>query len=996
MKSLLIFITFICCSGSRALAQDVQRYNCYSYTINNGLLQNNILDMQFDKNNTCWISFANGIQQFNGRDFIQVPVQPGLPDDKWVHFYKDSKNNLYISHSHGISLFNPSNSSFTQVYQAPAKEKYAVTFIGEENAVLYFYTVEGNITGMDTRNYRIVSDTCSGLVPAPNLPGVPVAVSSSIAGHKTVILVNRQLQMWDLQQQKPVYKPLPFSGSHFFLMATKGSKALVTAATGHSAGIYEADFVKGTLTGLYSRKPDGEKVFRAEVFQWGSKSLYSHFNHIYELDSSLTKEKGELLTYDNEPLAGNAVICNIREDRFGNLYVITITDGFRKIIKKKFPLKYYGTVKKDSNYVLSVFPDKIHNRVLAGTYGNGLLVFDSSQHLVKHIPSLPGRSNRFSPVVIAGDNGGGYLLFVWSEKILWKLDASLTKFSPVPINGETAHNEVGYFSTLLSQDNGKTIIQSQNTVYRYTAGSATASSRGFEHISPMSAIIYRGQLVTHSHDELEFFDTSDYKLQKKIPFPNTGEVRCFAADAVGDLYLGCNKGIFKIDATGKILAHLDKKSGLPDECIYAMAWDSDSMLWCSTNRGILRINKRYEVFQLKRDDGLQENEFNTNAVARASDGELFFAGTNGITSFFPGLINTAPDPLQIAFTSISFNNQELFPDSTLASLTEIRAPYNQNAFSFDFIAVGPQNPDQYVYQYKMDGIDHEWIKTRDLKTIHYLLQPGHYTFNVYAGPHFDEAAIPLRQISIDISPPLWKKWWFRLLASFAGIWLIAWIINLYNNSRYQRKLAELESEHKIQMERQRISRDLHDNIGAYANAVIYNTELLQKEKNDAERDELMKDLRFASKDIITSLRETIWALKKDTYSAQDCLLRIRNFVQPFGGYCSHIRFSVTGDAPAGRMLHSTEALNLVRIVQEAVANGIKHSGATSIAVQSSVVRNEWTISVSDNGHGFDYAVSDELQGGNGLANMKQRAAESGFRFRITASQGEGTTVLITL
>ena len=46
----------------------------------------------------------------------------------------------------------------------------------------------------------------------------------------------------------------------------------------------------------------------------------------------------------------------------------------------------------------------------------------------------------------------------------------------------------------------------------------------------------------------------------------------------------------------------------------------------------------------------------------------------------------------------------------------------------------------------------------------------------------------------------------------------------------QKKLVELESEHKIQLERERISRDLHDSLGAYANAVLYNTELLQKEE----------------------------------------------------------------------------------------------------------------------------------------------------------------------
>lgn len=127
-----------------------------------------------------------------------------------------------------------------------------------------------------------------------------------------------------------------------------------------------------------------------------------------------------------------------------------------------------------------------------------------------------------------------------------------------------------------------------------------------------------------------------------------------------------------------------------------------------------------------------------------------------------------------------------------------------------------------------------------------------------------------------------------------------------------------------------MSRDLHDSIGAYANAVIYNTELLEKEENTAARENVMKDLKFASKDIITALRETIWALKKDNFSAEDCLVRIRNFIQPFNRYYTHIQFRVEGEAPPRLILHYTRSLHLVRIIQEAVTNSIKYSNASNI------------------------------------------------------------------
>lgn len=54
-----------------------------------------------------------------------------------------------------------------------------------------------------------------------------------------------------------------------------------------------------------------------------------------------------------------------------------------------------------------------------------------------------------------------------------------------------------------------------------------------------------------------------------------------------------------------------------------MAFDDEGYLWCSTNKGILKINKDNSFRQLKKEDGLQENEFNTNSVAKAGDGEIF-------------------------------------------------------------------------------------------------------------------------------------------------------------------------------------------------------------------------------------------------------------------------------------------------------------------------------------------------------------------------------------
>jgi len=69
--------------------------------------------------------------------------------------------------------------------------------------------------------------------------------------------------------------------------------------------------------------------------------------------------------------------------------LVTVSEGFTKVIRNNFPIKYYGTPEKENNYVLSILPDKKQNRILSGTHGNGLMIFDTLQRLVKHISTFP-------------------------------------------------------------------------------------------------------------------------------------------------------------------------------------------------------------------------------------------------------------------------------------------------------------------------------------------------------------------------------------------------------------------------------------------------------------------------------------------------------------------------------------------------------------------------------------------------------------------------------
>jgi signal transduction histidine kinase len=979
-------------------AQEPERYNVFQYGVNEGLLQSTMGDIAVDKNNYCWLSFPNGIQKFDGKQFINIEPQEGLPDNKYTSFLKTGSGDLLISHATGISFYDIERNKFKLVYTQTEKTGIPSKIIGEDNGFIYLFTENENVIALDAVNYSVKSITSSGLPKINKHSEYKPAIGSNLVNHKTIFSLNGRIYLWDLENRRmsAVSDKIEYLSTYLLMLISADEALFYTYQNKQALQVY--NFKTRKIRMIFPQGKDSNYISRCVPLKWGNKWMLSFTGRLYETDSAMSVLKKEIVNFQNNSIAERTALVRIVEDNFGNLYATTISAGLRKIIGNTYPIRYYGTDNERSNYILTTHAHKEVNRILAGAYGKGLFIYDSLQKLIRHIETAPGAKYAFSPNAIVRFSNGDYFILSVSEATGFVLKHDLSSLKSIPIVAGKPGEKIGadYFGNVLFSNEKIALIQTQGKIFRVDLVQRTIKQFTFTTAYNMGGIFYKGRIISHAADELLIIDTADFSIKRRIPFPNTAGVRCFAKDKNDNLYAGSNKGIFKIDESGRIMQHYNKETGLPDECIYSIVIDEKGFLWCSSNKGIFKLSNERVLMHLKKEDGIQENEFNTNAAAVSADGEIFFAGVNGVSSFYAEKITGFKENIQVLITGIQVNNEPLKQQSAVWNTTEINLPYNSNALSFDFIALANNNPAQYIYQYQMEGVDKSWIRNEDMQTVRYHLQPGKYVFKMYASRSFDLNAKPLKEIVIHIHPPFWKTWWFISLLAVLLILVLAFLINTVNRRKFEKKLSILEAEQKVKLERERISRDLHDSLGAYANAVLYNTELLQKENGTNERETLIKELRFASKDIITSLRETIWALKKDNFMAEDCLLRIRNFIQPFNRYFPHIIFRTEGEAPVGMMLHYTKALHLVRIVQEAVSNSIKHAEATNILVLSEVVNNKWKITVSDDGKGFDYTRAAEEEGGNGLGNILQRAVEAGFEANISSEESKGTIVTIII
>jgi len=472
--------------------------------------------------------------------------------------------------------------------------------------------------------------------------------------------------------------------------------------------------------------------------------------------------------------------------------------------------------------------------------------------------------------------------------------------------------------------------------------------------------------------------------------------RCFWNDRSGRFWLGTEKGLYRLGRDGEILSVLHTADGLPDDCIYAIREDHKGNLWLSHNKGITCMRRSGSMLHFSKNDGLQENEFNTNTSFETPDGELYFGGVNGISGFYPDAVSNMTETPTVLLSGIKVNDEYWKEDTAYWRLQQLQLPYYNNIVSFEFTALGLRNPDQYIYQYQVSGMDPDWINAGIHPDPRYVLSPGKYILRYYAGNSFDRHPRQYKELLIIIRPPFWNSWWFMTLAAIVLIALLLFIIYTYNKRAKARLNSELETKVKIQQERDRISRELHDNIGSQLSFISSSIDWITEPPGPLSKEEELKrleNINDTAKLVISDLRETIWALKKESIPLDEMADRLKLFIRMQRTLQPRMEMTITEDIGSNISFSPTEALNIFRICQEAIVNSIKHSGATTlnVTIQSGPGKS-YAITIADNGRGFRDTPNREEH--YGLENMQHRAAELGAVLLIDPGEGRGATLVL--
>ncbi|MBK6983470.1 MAG: hypothetical protein IPH32_01340 [Bacteroidetes bacterium] len=213
------------------------------------------------------------------------------------------------------------------------------------------------------------------------------------------------------------------------------------------------------------------------------------------------------------------------------------------------------------------------------------------------------------------------------------------------------------------------------------------------------------------------------------------------------------------------------------------------------------------------------------------------------------------------------------------------------------------------------------------------------------------------------------------------VFIIIWRINIIN---LKKKQKELEATQAIQKEKERISRDLHDNVGGQLSYVLYSLDGINTD-DKSKRTEITGNVNESVRNVISNLRETIWAINDEVISINDFSDKLKVYVRSmFRNTETKIFF--TENVQIDTQLNSLVGLNLYRICQEIINNAFKHSKATELIVNITS-EDKVIVEIIDNGVGFDLEVVSK--DGFGLANIKSRANEVGITLELESKRNDG-------
>lgn len=984
-------LLFLPLAGNSQARNNVLRFSHFG--VNEGLSQGNVTCMMQDHMGLMWIGTWDGLNVYDGfRNFSFGDPKYESDKTRGVLIYNilELDSNFVAIGTHaGLSLFDRS------------KQKFLFFRVQQNDSNTRLIKKDGNNLIVTINHKLFQFDLISfAFTPSPVTPGLlwdELMLKRKNGVNRSEFLFGRMYEV--MLESETLFNQLKTLSALYTVNDLIFVRDLQKVFLACDEGLLEVDINSGTVI---SQPLSGSAKCLAIL----NEKLYvgTQDQGLIILDTG-TKKISDQYTYDElsrRSVTGN-FIRTLYIDRDENLWLSILGSGINySSLKPRIASTYfsYSDLSKDEksdNYIKALCETQEGILWTASITGR-IRLLDRHNHVLSII--LPedidrsARPNSIQKIYLSPRNE----VYLLTERGLYK-HVSGKKFLKAGDSGLSESQQ--YLHSMLHLGNNQFLLGTRKGLLIYHADQnvlvavdmETLNDRTINYLfKDSSGKIYINSLF----DELWIGEQVNGKLRniKSIDLDVNLKDCIQRADT---LIFASTKGLVIMNNNSYDYQLINEVSGLPNQNIYCVLPDkyNQNAVWCSSNDGIFRYNlSNGNLFTLGLNDGLSSLEFNSNAFADRSCGAFAFGSIDGLTVFDSATIPKSQKSNPLVHYNLNFDNSTAEILNQFSTNKHYELPYAQNGFSLRLIQVNFPNYEVPV-RYTLSGHNNGWIMAKNPVDIRYAnLREGNYEF---MAEYYDRENgwIGGTLFTLEVKAP-WERskpaYLFYLLSC---VLILAGANRFYLNMKLRRERELLERKELLLAERERISADLHDDVGSTLSSIVIYSDVIKHSVNQSSKEKtlsLASEIGDQARLTIETLSDIVWSLNPENDTGEKLISRMKTFASVILS-SKNIAFTFDFDPEISDKEFSVGVRqNVYLIFKECINNLIKHSGATKASIRITREDSLYRLWIIDNGNSSSKVETSSTSalGGNGLRNLAKRAASIGGRFEIQFSE-TGTT-----